>query len=88
MKILEHGNGKTEWNFESICTGSGNNTWGCGAKLLVEESDLYFTYSSHYDGSNEAYVTFRCPECGQQTDVKGIPNNVIQRMRSRTDKDK
>lgn len=52
-----------------ICTGAGNGGGGCGAKLLVEASDLYKTASSHYDGSTDHYTTFKCPECSVETDI-------------------
>lgn len=48
---------------------AGNGRAGCGAKLIVEEADLFMTYSSHYDGSNDSYVTFQCGQCGQRTDI-------------------
>lgn len=68
MKILSPGTNK-QWSIECECTGKGNGYGGCGAKLLVEASDLFFTYSSHYDGSNEVYVTFCCEQCGVSTDI-------------------
>jgi hypothetical protein len=69
MKVLKKGRAQKGWATEASCTGSGNGGGGCGAKLLVEEADIYMTSSSHYDGSNEAYVTFRCPDCGVETDL-------------------
>ena len=69
MKVLEKGRPQKGWAIETTCTGSGNGMGGCGAKLLVEQDDLYYTHSSHYDGSNETYITFRCPECGVETDL-------------------
>jgi hypothetical protein len=69
MKVLEKGRPQKGWSKEKKCTGSGNGGGGCGAKLLVEEGDLFQTASSHYDGSNETYVTFKCAACGVLTDL-------------------
>lgn len=69
MKIIKPGRTQKGWAKEFTCTGRGNGGGGCGAKLLVEHSDLYPTSSSHYDGSTDHYVTFRCPSCGVQTDI-------------------
>lgn len=70
MKVLKKGSGQKGWSVKQDCTGNGNKGGGCGAKLLVEEADLFHTFSSHYDGSNETYTTFKCPECGVLTDIK------------------
>ena len=69
MKIITPGRQQKGWAKEFSCTGHGNGGGGCGAVLLVERNDLYRTSSSHYDGSSEHYVTFRCPSCGVETDV-------------------
>ena len=69
MKAIEKGTGQKGWAKEYKCTGSGNGGNGCGAKLLVEQDDLFETNSHHYDGSSESYTTFRCCECGSQTDI-------------------
>ena len=71
MKVIKAGKNPDihEWSAEFECTGYGNGGKGCGAVLLVTESDLYRTASSHYDGSNESYITFMCPQCGVETDV-------------------
>lgn len=68
MKVLNPGK-YAVWTLERVCTGDGNGEGGCGAKLLIEEGDLYHTYSSHYDGSSETYITFRCCNCKCPTDV-------------------
>lgn len=69
MKVLEKGSGQKGWARKYKCTGKGNGGNGCGAKLLIEQDDLFETNSSHYDGSHESYVTFCCCECGSQTDI-------------------
>jgi rRNA maturation protein Nop10 len=67
MKVIKKGNGGGK---EYVCTGSGNSDFGCGAKLLVTQMDLYQTSRSFYDGSTDYYTTFCCPCCGAETDVK------------------
>ncbi len=68
MKTLEKGRGQHGWASEFTCTGHGNGNGGCGAKLLVEEGDLYYTYSFDIP-NNERHVTFTCQECGVETDL-------------------
>ncbi len=72
MKVIEKGSGQKGWAKEYKCTGDGNGGNGCKAILLVEEDDLFRTESHHYDGSSESYTTFRCPECGTQTDIPSV----------------
>lgn len=69
MKVLKKGRPQKGWAKKFQCTGAGNQGGGCGAHLLVEQADVFFTYSSHYDGSNETFKTFKCPECGVLTDI-------------------
>ena len=75
MKVLEKGTGQKGWASEFRCTGSGNGNGGCNALLLVEEDDLYQTYHHDHGGGKETFTTFRCPECGCQTDIK-VPSSV------------
>lgn len=72
MKVLKKGRAQKGWAKEFTCTGEGNGGGGCGARLLVEKGDLYQTSSSCM-GEVEHYVTFCCPECSVETDVKGTP---------------
>lgn len=72
MKVLKKGRAQKGWATEAFCTGEGNGKGGCGAKLLVEKGDLYQT-SSCCMGEVDSYVTFRCPECGVETDIKNTP---------------
>ena len=60
---------------EAKCTGAGNDNVGCGAKLQIGQADLYKTMSYSYDGSSDSYITFMCPCCGAETDVK-VPGSV------------
>lgn len=69
MRVLEKGWMPAGWEKRLVCTGKGNGDGGCHAKLAVGADDLYMTYSHHYDGSSESYVTFMCPECEVETDL-------------------
>lgn len=68
MKVLEPGRPQKGWSTEATCTGAGNGKGGCGAKLLVEQTDLFRT-ASHARDETTCYITFRCPECGVNTDL-------------------
>jgi hypothetical protein len=83
VKILKPGRDQKGWSTEATCTGIGNGGGGCGARLLVEEADLYQTESNHYDGSTERYVTFKCCSCGVQTDLKNVPSSVVVKGRGK-----
>jgi len=84
MKVLKKGRPQKGWAIKCVCTGAGNGNGGCGAKLLVEEADLYETRSHHYDGSTDYYVTFTCPECGVQTDIDDVPHQLRQGLGYKT----
>ncbi len=75
MKILKNGREQTGWSIESICTGKGNGDGGCGAKLLVEQKDLFETRGYHYD-ETDYFTTFTCPCCGIHTD---LPESLVPR---------
>ena len=68
MKVIKEGRKQKGWAKEFTCTGKGNSGGGCGAKLLVEYDDLYYTYS-HALHETDRYVTFKCDACGVQTDI-------------------
>ena len=68
MKILKEGRPQRGWAKEFTCTGGGNGGGGCGAKLLVEEGDLFRT-ESHARDETTAYITFTCCACGVLTDI-------------------
>lgn len=69
MKVLKKGNPqKMGWREEYVCTGGGNGGEGCEAVLLVEQGDLFKTYSYDREGQT-TYITFLCPECGSRTDI-------------------
>jgi hypothetical protein len=73
MKVIEAGRPQRGWAREEYCTGYGNQGGGCGAKLLVEQGDLYKT-QSHCRDETETFITFQCMACGVQTDIKGVPS--------------
>jgi hypothetical protein len=82
MKILEPGRPQKGWSTECVCTGNGNGHGGCGAKLLVEEADLFKT-TSHCRDETDTYVTFRCAGCGVLTDLasdKRPPHHVFVKL--------
>jgi hypothetical protein len=69
MKVLEKGREQKGWSTETVCTGAGNDGGGCGAKLLVERPDVFYTSKSARD-ETDYFTTFECPECGALTDLK------------------
>jgi len=75
MRVLKKGRTQTGWSKKAKCTGCGNGGGGCGAELLVSAGDLYYTYS-HARDETDQYTTFRCPDCGVQTDMVGVPGSV------------
>jgi hypothetical protein len=83
MEVLKPGRKQKGWATEVECTGVGNGYGGCGALLLVDQSDLYKTFSSHYDGSNETYVTFTCAACGVETDLESVPSGIRSQLLSK-----
>jgi len=72
MRVLQKGDGRKGWATEATCTGKGNGDGGCGAKLLVEEEDLFYTISAALHETYYLYTTFRCPGCTVLTDIKTI----------------
>lgn len=83
MKVLEKGKGTKGWSAEAICTGKGNGNGGCGAKLLVEQADIYHTFQNARDESDR-FNTFECPECGVETDIN-VPRNISDKLLSKKD---
>ena len=75
MKILKPGREQKGWSVEVTCTGGGNGGGGCGAVLLVEQADLYKTYRNARD-ETDTFITFRCPSCRVETDLKDVPYHV------------
>lgn len=87
MKILEPGREQKGWSIETRCTGHGNGGGGCNAKLLVEQPDLFLTYT-HARDETDTLVTFRCEACGVLTDLttkQEPPRSVSSQLPNRRD---
>lgn len=82
MKVLKPGRPQTGWATEATCTGKGNGGGGCGAVLLVDESDLYKTFAgASYGGdSPDPVATFTCVACGVETDIDNFPHNKLREL--------
>lgn len=83
MKIIKKGREQKGWSKEHTCTGKGNGGGGCGALLLVSENDLYMTSRSDYTGDTDYFTTFKCPCCGVETDIEGVPSRVWSELKPR-----
>lgn len=79
MKVLEPGRAQVGWSIVTSCTGQGNGGGGCTAKLLVEQPDLYITYTNARDETT-SYVTFECAACGVETDLKDVPFAIQEKL--------
>lgn len=78
MKVIQSGDQRGKgWKRQYICSGKGNDCEGCGAVLLVEQSDLFHTTSGARD-EVEYHATFCCPECGAYTDIpsRDLPGHL------------
>ena len=81
MKVLKKGREQKGWSVEVTCTGEGNGLGGCGAKLLVEEADLYQTTRCCRD-EVDYFVTFRCIECRVETDIyESVPSAIVRKLK-------
>lgn len=87
MKVLTPGKAKS-WSRTMKCTGSGNGGGGCGAKLLVEASDVFTTTRQSYgDTYPEYFHTFECAQCKVLTDfpdhtpLKDLPSHSTWKAR-------
>ena len=79
MLILQPGRERPIWSREVECTGAGNGGDGCGARLLVEEDDLFRTYAGARVESH-VRTTFECCACGALTSIKGVPPGIIDSL--------
>lgn len=86
MKVLEPGRAQIGWATEAECTGAGNGGGGCGAKLLVDQSDLYITSHTDYGGGTDHFVTFKCVSCGSETDLQNVPHSVRNQLPTKRQK--
>ncbi len=73
MKVITPGRPQKGWAKECTCSGAGNGGGGCGARVLVEQGDLFQTAKHCYDGSSEYFVTYECGACGVWNDIKDSP---------------
>jgi hypothetical protein len=74
MKIIKPGREQKGWAKQFECTGEGNGDGGCGAILLIEESDLFQTHTNSRD-ETDYYTTFKCVSCEVLTDIP-TPNHL------------
>lgn len=75
MRVIEKGR-LSAWASEAYCTANGRGRGGCGAKLLVEQGDLYLARDMLGAPGSPA---FRCPECGAQTRI-AVPDSVSAKI--------
>lgn len=83
MKVLKSGNTQAVWSIEALCSGHGFTNAGCGAELLVELGDLarYGRPESDPEAHRET-VGYRCPECGNHSEIRTVPEHVYKRLPS------
>lgn len=83
MQVLSKGT-VLDWSVETLCTGFGYD--GCGAKLLVDQSDLHTARTMSFgDDLGSEYVYFVCPVCGVETRVESrtVPAAVLRAVRAK-----
>ncbi len=81
MKIIEEGT-PNQWSLVVRCTGKGNEKYGCGAQLEIQEADLKRTYMSCMGRYEEDFITIKCPCCGKHTDIedKHFPSSIYNKV--------
>ena len=82
MRVIAKGREQKGWTVGAQCTGGGNGGGGCGAQLLVEESDLYQTQSQALHETTY-HVTFKCVDCGVETDLHNVPHHIQRKLPSK-----
>lgn len=90
MKVVKKGAGQKVWAKECTCTGKGNGGGGCGAKLHVEQGDLFQTrFVEDYLDTPKRYITFECPECKVFTNIaapfkaEDLPDDDVWKKRQK-----
>lgn len=84
MKILKK---PKPWSAKVTCTGVGHGGGGCGAKLQLEVKDLYLSGPFADGGSRGDVVTFKCVECGIETDFRrSVPTPIREKLPKRPPK--
>jgi hypothetical protein len=81
MKVLTPGRPQKGWSIATACSGEGNGGGGCGATLLVEEGDIFTTYSNPMGRDPNWFYTFACPDCSVLTDISTPPQRVREAAR-------
>jgi hypothetical protein len=75
MKVIKKGRPQRGWAKQITCTGKGHGRGGCGAVLLIEESDLFYGERWIMGREHDDWVYFVCSECGVSSDVNGYPGD-------------
>lgn len=57
------------WSKRKLCTGFGNEGWGCFSLVRVAFEDLYLTPWFAAGRVVAVSVTFKCPKCGIESDI-------------------
>jgi hypothetical protein len=80
MKVLEKGTGKSDWSFETKCTGFGweQDNKPCHSNLELDDADIQYRDYTDMGGDSERFYGFTCPicKCFTQLYEKDIPRNV------------
>lgn len=71
------------WSVQILCSGKGNNKIGCGAVLLVEESDLFNSTRVIEHDHVVMQTSFCCTECKAHTDIDNVPTEIFNRLPSK-----
>ena len=72
MKVLEQGQ---KWKKQIVCP-------DCGAKLLINEDDLFVGYDYDYSGGCDLYYGVTCILCEEIIEIKEkmIPNVIRKKI--------
>ncbi len=85
MKILEAGNPQGTWTENITCTARGNGGNGCGAKLELEPSDVFWTKTYSMGRECGTYFTIECACCKAWNDLtdevfQSIPSGLKSKI--------
>jgi hypothetical protein len=78
VKVIKKGRQQKGWAKQITCTGKGHGRGGCGAVLLIEESDLLRGERWVMGRDHEVWVYFVCSECGVKSEVNNYPGDVYK----------
>lgn len=78
VKVIKKGRPQRGWAKQITCTGKGHGRGGCGAVLMVEESDLRRSVDARgrRETDEDVIVYFVCSECGVKSQVKNYPGDT------------